>query len=106
MLISNPNNVNTTPIANNNGTLVARDRREQESQKSDVRELNEVNATVLSTSELVERGELKQQERVQRIVQNESASFSAQQGIAQYQQTVEAAKAFEGGELVGIDLYA
>lgn len=43
--------------------------------------------------------------RVQRVNSLESAPFKNQQAVNAYQQTIEAARQFDEGELVGIDLF-
>lgn len=55
--------------------------------------------------EYVKKGEAVQAERFQRLNSQESAPFKGQQAINSYQQTIEAAKQYEEGELVGVDLY-
>ncbi|KZY32835.1 MULTISPECIES: hypothetical protein [unclassified Oleiphilus] len=46
-----------------------------------------------------------QQSRVQRLDALDSAPLKAQQALSTYQQTEEAGRAYEEGELVGLDLF-
>ncbi len=55
--------------------------------------------------ELIKKGEAIQSERFQRLNSLESAPLKGQQAVNSYQQTIDAAKQYEEGELVGIDLY-
>ena len=55
--------------------------------------------------EYFKKSEAVQTERLQRLNSLENAPLKGQQAINSYQQTIEAAKQYEEGELVGVDLY-
>lgn len=55
--------------------------------------------------DFIKRGESIQSDRYQRYNALENASPKGQQALNSYQQTIDAAKQYEEGELVGIDLY-
>tara|TARA_R110002167_G_scaffold197959_3_gene400969 strand:+ start:1088 stop:1432 length:345 start_codon:yes stop_codon:yes gene_type:complete len=55
--------------------------------------------------EYVKKGEAAQAERLQKFNSLENAPLKAQQAVNSYQQTIQAAKQYEEGELVGVDLY-
>lgn len=59
----------------------------------------------VNPAELIRKAEAVQSARVQRDNTLESAPFKGQQAVNAYQQTIESARQFEEGELVGIDLY-
>lgn len=59
----------------------------------------------INSAELVRKAEAVQNTRIQRDNTLESAPFKGQQAVNAYQQTIESARQFEEGELVGIDLY-
>jgi hypothetical protein len=59
----------------------------------------------INQAEFIKKGEAVQAERFQRLNSLESAPLKGQQAINSYQQTIEAAKQYEEGELVGIDLF-
>lgn len=61
--------------------------------------------TRVNQVEYVQKGEAIQAERFQRLNSLENAPLKGQQAINSYQQTIEAAKQYEEGELVGVDLY-
>jgi hypothetical protein len=58
-----------------------------------------------NTQELIRKGELKQLDRVQSAESLEKSDFKTIKAISEYQNTYEAAQEYEGGVLVGIDLY-
>ena len=59
----------------------------------------------VNSAEFIKKGEAVQAERFQRLNSLESAPLKGQQAVNSYQQTIDAAKQYENGELVGIDLY-
>tara|TARA_R110002072_G_scaffold1130_10_gene9435 strand:+ start:11766 stop:12110 length:345 start_codon:yes stop_codon:yes gene_type:complete len=59
----------------------------------------------VNSAEFIKKGEAVQAERFQRLNSLESAPLKGQQAVNSYQQTIDAAKQYEEGELVGIDLY-
>ena len=59
----------------------------------------------INSADLVRKAEAVQSMRVQRDNTLENAPFKGQQAVNAYQQTIESARQFEQGELVGIDLY-
>lgn len=59
----------------------------------------------VNQTEYIKKGEAVQAERYQRINSLESAPLKGQQAVNSYQQIIEAAKQYEEGELVGVDLY-
>ena len=59
----------------------------------------------VNAAEFIKKGETVQAERFQRLNALESAPLKGQQAVSSYQQTIDAAKQYEEGELVGIDLY-
>tara|TARA_R110001592_G_scaffold324870_3_gene604650 strand:- start:54129 stop:54473 length:345 start_codon:yes stop_codon:yes gene_type:complete len=61
--------------------------------------------TRVNQVEFIKKGEAIQAERFQRLNSLESAPLKGQQALNSYQQTIDAAKQYEQGELVGIDLY-
>jgi hypothetical protein len=65
--------------------------------RTDISQVNQV--------EYIKKGEAVQAERFQRINSLESAPYKGQQAVNSYQQTIDAAKQYEEGELVGIDLF-
>tara|TARA_R110001592_G_scaffold175308_1_gene414326 strand:+ start:9716 stop:10069 length:354 start_codon:yes stop_codon:yes gene_type:complete len=62
-------------------------------------------STRVNQVEFIKKGEALQTERFQRINSLENAPLKGQQALNSYQQTIDAAKQYEEGELVGIDLY-
>jgi hypothetical protein len=62
-------------------------------------------STRVNQVEFIKKGEALQTERFQRLNSLENAPLKTQQAVNSYQQTIDAAKQYEGGELVGIDLY-
>lgn len=61
--------------------------------------------TRVNQAEFIKKGEAVQAERFQRLNSLESAPLKGQQAVNSYQQTLDAAKQYEEGELVGVDLY-
>ncbi|MFT7373647.1 MAG: hypothetical protein ACI9T9_002347 [Oleiphilaceae bacterium] len=59
----------------------------------------------IDSSAIKRRAELLQADRVQRVNDLESAPLKIQNAVNSYQQTIEATKNFEQGELVGVDLF-
>jgi hypothetical protein len=59
----------------------------------------------VNSAELVRKAEALQSTRLQRDNTLEDAPFKGQQAINAYQQTLDAARQYDEGELVGIDLY-
>jgi len=59
----------------------------------------------IDSSAIKRRAELLQADRVQRVNVLESAPLKIQNAVNSYQQTIEATKNFEQGELVGVDLF-
>ncbi|UZE97137.1 hypothetical protein [Alkalimarinus alittae] len=73
------------------------------------RRADRVNRDTIDPAELQRRVEQKQASQaidVSRFKSNESLSLNTQQALNTYQQTEIAAQEFEGGVLVGIDLFA
>ena len=61
--------------------------------------------TRVNQAEFIKKGEAVQAERYQRLNSLESAPLKGQQAVNSYQKTIDAAKQYDEGELVGIDLY-
>lgn len=59
----------------------------------------------IDSNAIKRRAELLQADRVQRVNTLESAPLKTQNAVNSYQQTIEATKNFEQGELVGVDLF-
>jgi hypothetical protein len=59
----------------------------------------------VNPSDLVRKAEALQSTRLQRDNTLEDAPLKGQQAITAYQQTIDAARQYDEGELVGIDLY-
>ena len=55
--------------------------------------------------EFIKKGEAVQAERFQRLNSLENAPLKGQQAVNSYQQIIDAAKQYEEGELVGVDLF-
>lgn len=62
-------------------------------------------STTVNQVEFIKKGEALQSERYLRQNSLENAPLKGQQALNSYQQTIDAARQFEEGELVGIDLY-
>jgi len=59
----------------------------------------------IDSNAIKRRAELLQADRVQRVNVLDSAPLKIQNAVNSYQQTIEATKNFEQGELVGVDLF-
>ncbi|MFV1872578.1 MAG: hypothetical protein ACMZ64_04555 [Oleiphilus sp.] len=59
----------------------------------------------VNQADYIKKGEAVQAERFLRDNSLENAPLKSQQAVSSYQQTIEAAKQYEEGELVGIDLF-
>lgn len=59
----------------------------------------------VNQADLVRKAEAVQSARIQRDNTLADAPLKGQQAISAYQQTIDAARQYEEGELVGIDLY-
>ena len=55
--------------------------------------------------ELMRQGEVRQVERLEALNRTENLSLRSKEAIQQYQKTEEAGRSFDGGELLGIDIY-
>lgn len=85
--------------------LPASGQRANEDKSAFINDQSRNDGTRVNQVEYVQKGEAVQAERFQRLNSLENAPFKGQQAINSYQQTIEAAKQYEEGELVGVDLY-
>lgn len=91
----------------NGPVQVERQSRQEQQSRALVPERASANGSrEIDSDEIERRGELAQENRVQRLNDIESAPLQVQQALNSYQQTEQAAQEFELGELVGVDLFA
>lgn len=76
-----------------------------DNQSSSRKQQNQNDNIRVDSAEFIKKGEAVQAERFQRLNSLDSAPLKGQQAVNSYQQTIDAAKQYEDGELVGIDLY-
>jgi len=100
-----PNKLIPTNQAERQSRLPVPDQKANEDKDSLINDQSRNDRPRVNQVEYVKKGEAVQAERFQRLNSLESAPFKGQQAINSYQQTIEAAKQYEEGELVGVDLY-
>lgn len=100
-----PKTLITTNQADRQPRLPVPDPKTNEDKNSLINDQSRNDRSRVNQVEYVKKGEAVQAERFQRLNSLESAPFKGQQAINSYQKTIEAAKQYEEGELVGVDLY-
>lgn len=80
------------------------EQKQKQTQKELERPTQEQQARV-PVQELMRQGEVRQVERLEALNRTENLSLRSKEAIQQYQKTEEAGRSFDGGELLGIDIY-
>lgn len=83
----------------------AQNKSARDDQRKEAEERSEPVNAIVPVQELIRAGEVRQVERIQSSSQLENLPLQSRQALSEYQNTQDASREYEGGVLVGIDIF-
>ncbi|KZZ57200.1 MAG: hypothetical protein MK096_08090 [Oleiphilaceae bacterium] len=83
----------------------ATEKRQDQKQAQQVLEAPMADARVVASPEVLREAELRQVERLEQLQRSENLTGRNKQALQEYFATEQAGQSYQGGELLGIDIY-